>query len=79
MLCRDFKERANRKLVLDIDSRAFLELFNIWCSMSWLKEIPLGKVMMLASVADRLEMLDVGTALEDEIMKELSVVCVERC
>ena len=51
---------------------------NLWCGKEGSGEQQLGDVMLMASVADRLEMLEVVAALEAAIISELRVeVCVE--
>ena len=79
MLCGSFREGATRRLSLtDVDGSAFQEVLNLWCGKEGRAERELGDVMAMASVADRLEMLDVFEALEAAIIGELRPeVCAE--
>ena len=62
----------------DVDGRAFQEVLNLWCGKEGRAERELGDVMAMASVADRLEMLDVFEALEAAVIGELRPeVCAE--
>ena len=79
MLCGSFREGATRRLSLtDVDGRVFQEVLNLWCGKEGRAERELGDVMAMASVADRLEMLDVFEALEAAVIGELRPeVCAE--
>ena len=79
MLCGNFKEGITRRFSLeDVDGKAFEEVLNLWCGKEGCAEQDLRHVLVMASVADRLEMLDVAAALEVAIIGELrSEVCVE--
>ena len=78
MISGSFREGTTRKLSLeDIEARAFEQVLNLWCGKEGLAE-QLGDVMVMASVADRLEMLDVFELLEAAIIGELRAeVCAE--
>jgi hypothetical protein len=74
MICGTFSESTMTRLELaDVDARVYSDVLDMWCGKKdfWNKE--LGVVMAMASVADRLEMTEVGTALEDAIIGHLGV------
>ena len=79
MICGGFREGITRQLSLqDVEGAAFEEVLNLWCGKEGRVEQQLGDVMVMASVADRLEMLDVVAALEASIINELrSDMCAE--
>ena len=79
MMCGGFKEGIARQILLeDVDGSAFEEVLDLWCGKEGRIEKDMGDVMIMASVADRLEMLDVVAALEDTIISELDVgICAE--
>ena len=60
----------------DVDVNAFEEVLNLWYGKEGRAEQELGEVMVMASVADRLEMLDVFEALETAI---IGTLCPEVC
>ena len=78
MICGRFREGTTRQLSLeDMDAKSFEQTLNLWCGKEVRAE-QLGDVMVMASVADRLEMLDVFAVLEAAIMDELRPeVCAE--
>ena len=68
MICGSFREGTTRQLSLeDMDAKAFEKIFALWCGKEGRAE-QLGDVMVMASVADRLEMLDVLAVLEAAII-----------
>ena len=76
MMFGSFRERTTRDLSLeDVDGEAFEQILNLWCGKEGRAE-QLSDVMVMASVADRLEMLDVFNVLEAAIIGEL---CPEVC
>jgi hypothetical protein len=79
MLFGDFREGVGRRLELDdVGGRVFGEVLDLWCGKEVCGDKELADVMMMASVADRLQMVDVATALEDAIMGEMRVgTCAE--
>ena len=79
MMCGSFREGMSRLLSLeDVDGNAFKAVLDLWCGKDGPAEQELGDVMVMASVADRLEMIDVFTALETAIIGELRPeVCAE--
>ena len=79
MICGSFREGTTRRLSLkDVDGKAFVEVLNLWCGKERRAEQGLRDVMAMASVADRLEMLDAFAVLEAAIIGELRTeVCAE--
>ena len=79
MLCGGFREGATRRVSLDdIDVKAFGEVLDLWCGKEDSSEKELREVIVMASLADRLQMEDVVAALEDLILAELGAdVCAE--
>ena len=77
MICRPFSECEAPCLELeDVDGRVYSDILDMWCGKKGLGDKSLDAVMAMASVADRLEMTEVGAALEDAIVGQLSVgVC----
>ena len=62
----------------DIDKKAFEEVLDLWCGKEDSTEKELREVMAVASLADRLQMVDVVAALEDSILVEIGTgVCAE--
>jgi hypothetical protein len=73
MLCGGFSESAARRVELeDVDGVAYSKVLDMWCGKEGLEEKELGDVLVLASVADRLEMAEVGAALEEAIIGQLN-------
>ncbi len=56
-----------------MDGRAFAKALDIWCGR---QEVELGEVARIASVADRFQMTEVTSVLEEALMGQL---CVEMC
>jgi hypothetical protein len=81
MLFGDFCEGAARRAALeDVDGRVFGDVLDLWCGKEVRGDKALADVMMMASVADRLQMAEVLTALPvgDAIMGEIRVgTCAE--
>ena len=60
----DFREGAARRMVLeDVDGRVFGDVLDLWCGKEVRGETELGYAMMMASVADRLQMVEAATCL----------------
>ena len=71
MICGSFIEGRTRQLSLkSIDAETFEKIFSLWCGKEEHAD-QLGDVMVMASVADRLEMLDFFAVLEAAIIGEL--------
>ncbi len=65
MLCGSFIERNEKKLNLqDVDGKTFSKALAIWCGKLSSKDMGLGELMALASVADRFQMIEVLSAIE---------------
>jgi hypothetical protein len=79
MLFGDFREGAARRAALeDVDGRVFCDVLDLWCGKEVRGDKALADVMMMASVADRLQMAEVVMALEAIIMGEIRVgTCAE--
>jgi hypothetical protein len=77
MICGPFKEGMTTRLELDdVNSMDYSNVLDMWCGKEGLRDKSLDDAMAMASVADRLEMMEVGTTLEDAIIAHLSVhVC----
>ena len=70
MLFGDFREGAARRVTLeDVDGRVFGDVLDLWCGKEVRGDKELADVMMMASVADRLQMAEVVVALEDAIRR----------
>ncbi len=78
MICRPFSERMAMRLELeDVGGVVYSDVLDLWCGKKCSDDKSLYAVMAMASVADRLEMTEVGLALEESIIGPLSVgVCV---
>ena len=58
MICGSFSESQTRRLKLeDVDGNSFGKVLNLWCGKEGRAEEELGDMMVMANVADRLEML----------------------
>ena len=79
MICSGFREGMARKFSMeDVDGTAFEEVLNMWCGKEGRVEKELGDVIVMANVADRLEMLEIFTVLEAAILGELCAgMCAE--
>ena len=79
MLFGDFREGAIQLITLeDVDGRVFGDVFDVWCGKEVRGDKELADVMTMASVADRLQMVEAATALEDAIIGEMRVgTCAE--
>ncbi len=62
----------------DVDQAVFEQVLDLACGKPGLEAHGLGQVMMLASVADRFQVTEVESELEDVILRNLSVaICAE--
>ena len=79
MLCGCFAESKAKKLELkDVHSTVFGKALGIFCGREHIKELDLGDVKELASVADRFQMTEVVAVLDMTISKYLTLsVCGE--
>ena len=72
MLCGSFSESKEKRLRLDdVESRAFIKTLDIWCGRADGHEMELHEVQQLASVADRFQITEVTSALEEGVMRQL--------
>ena len=78
-ICCSFSKSKTLRLSLeDVDGNSFEKVLNLWCGKEGRAEEELGDVMVMASKADQLEMLEVFAALEAAIVGELRPeVCAE--
>ena len=79
MLCGSFREGVTRQVSLDdIDKKGFEEVLDLWCGKVDRAEKELREVIVMASLADRLQIADFVAALEDSILADLGVgVCAD--
>ena len=77
MLCGSFSESKEKILRLnDVDIGAFIKTLDIWSGRTDAQEMELHEVRELASVADRFQITEVISALEEAVMGQLSLdVC----
>jgi hypothetical protein len=74
MLCGSFSESKGKKLKLkDVDGGIFLKALDVWCGREDCRELEWGELQRLANVADRFQMTDVLSVLEEALMGQLSV------
>jgi hypothetical protein len=74
MLCGRFSESKEKKLRLDdVDMRTFIKTLDIWCGRGDGQELELYEVQQLAIVADRFQITEVTSLLEEAVMGKLSV------
>jgi hypothetical protein len=63
MICRPFSESmAPRLEIEDVDGGIYSDVLDLWCGKIDLQDESLNAVMAMTSVADRLEMTEVGLA-----------------
>jgi hypothetical protein len=79
MVAGCFKETVIGIISLgDVERGAFQQVVSLACGVADLEARDLGHMMVLASVADRFQISEVETQLEDVILRNLSVgVCAE--
>jgi hypothetical protein len=84
MICGSFKEGMGIETLLpleDVDASVYSEVLDLWCGKTGPKGLAgksLEAVMVMASVADRLLMAEVGMVLEEAIFCQLDVgVCLD--
>ena len=77
MLCGGFIESKKKEIVLtDVDGKTFGKVMDIWCGKFNNVEMVLDEVKELAIVADRLQITEVSSALDETVARNLSVaVC----
>jgi hypothetical protein len=74
MLCGSFSESKEKKLRLDdVERRTFIKTIDIWCGLGGGREMDWCEVEQLASVADRFQITEVVSSLEEAVMSQLSL------
>ena len=69
MLCGSFSESKEKKLRLDgVERRTFIKTLDIWCGRGDGQEMELCEVQQLASVADRFQIMEVTSLLEEAVI-----------
>jgi hypothetical protein len=73
MLCGSFTESAGRMITLDdVNGRMFQTAYDLWCGKEIRSHHNIGDLLELGSVADRFQVMEVASAVEDAIMDQLS-------
>ena len=74
MICSSFNESGERLMELkDVDGAAFRKVLDAWCGKELETKADMGMLLMLGNVADRFQVAEVVTALEEAIIRQLSV------
>jgi hypothetical protein len=74
MICGSFCESNEKKLHLqDVDWRSFGKALDVWCGKESNAEFGLDEVKELASVADRFQMTEVSSALDEAVNRNLNM------
>ena len=74
MICGSFNESGGRAMeVKDVDGAAFRKVLDLWCGRELETNADIDVLLKLGSVADRFQVTEVVTALEEAIMRQLSV------
>uniref|UniRef100_A0A7S0QU85 BTB domain-containing protein n=1 Tax=Cryptomonas curvata TaxID=233186 RepID=A0A7S0QU85_9CRYP len=74
MLCGNFSESREKRLKLeDVDGSAFMKALDVCRGRKDCREVALGELPLLASVADRFQMTEVTSVLEEALMGKLNV------
>ena len=74
MLCGSFSESKEKKLRLDdVEMRTFIKTLDIWCGRDDGQEMELCDVQQLAIVADRFQITEVTSLLEEAVIGQLSL------
>ena len=74
MLCGSFSESKQKKLKIDdVDGLTFIKTLDVWCGKDDCQEIEMGEALELARVADRFQILEVVSAVEEALLRHLSV------
>ncbi len=77
-MCGSFNENKNGCIDLhDVDGKEFEFILNLWCGNEEvggnLKGLTISDMLQLGTVADRFQMTEVAVALEETVIRELSV------
>ena len=59
--------------IKDVDGASFRQVLDVWCGKELEARADMGVLLKLGSVADRFQMTEVVTALEEAIIRQLSV------
>ena len=74
MLCGSFSESKEKKLSLDdVERRTFIKTLDMWCGRVDGQKMELYEVQQLAIVADRFQITEVTSLLEEAVIGKLSV------
>jgi hypothetical protein len=74
MMCGNFRESAGRRLEInDVDGRAFGKVLDLWSGREDREEKDLREVHLLARIADRFQINEVASALEENMMEFLHI------
>ncbi len=74
MLCGGFRESIGRKIKLkDVNGATFCKAIDMWCGKESSTELELEEVKELAGVADRFQMAEVSSAIDESVMKHLDI------
>ena len=74
MICGSFNESGGRLMELkDVDGATFCKVLDVWCGKELEPKADVGILLKLGSVADRFQVTEVVTALEEAIMRQLNV------
>ena len=79
MLCGNFSESRGKKLKLnDVDGNIFVKVLDVWCGREDCQELALAELPLLASVADRFQMTEVTSVLEEAAAHGRAAACPHR-
>jgi hypothetical protein len=74
MICGYFSENAGEKLVLnEVDGILFEKVLDLWCGRNSGLEVEVPELLQLASVADRFQINDVLSLLEEVLLDGLKI------
>ena len=74
LICGSFTEGGRRRFELqEVSGSAFRDVLDVWCGADLGSERDVCRAMELGAVADRFQMTDVVSALEDAILRHLGV------
>ena len=74
MICGSFDESVERKVKLqDVGQKVFFDVLDLWCGTSLVPNQHLDYALELAITADRFEMMEVASALEEHIVQQLKM------
>jgi hypothetical protein len=74
MLCGSFSESKGKRLKLDdVDGNTFIKILGVWCGREDCQGMGIDEVQQVASVADRFQMTEVLSAVEEALLSQLSI------